>query len=79
MRPSRFPPNPSLASATLALAMALAGVSGCTQHPARTDAGNAIPADLSFHRSLKLDEYMRPFSQEELSLPERSEVVLQVT
>lgn len=76
MRPYRLHQKSALAVSTLAL---IALGSGCSRHPAPTQARNEIPADLSFHRSLNLDEYLRPFAQEEISMPISAEAVLKIT
>ena len=76
MRPYRLHQKSALAVSTLAL---IALGSGCSRHPAPTQARNEIPADLSFHRSLNLDEYLRPFAQEEIFMPISAEAVLKIT
>ncbi|HKP94552.1 MAG TPA: hypothetical protein VJ385_02225 [Fibrobacteria bacterium] len=51
---------------------------GCAGGPGKPMPGHQIPADMSFHRSLKIDEYLGSYPQEALPVPQGSEAVMQL-
>lgn len=73
-KPDNFP-FPVWAAPAIA---ALAITCGCAANPNKPEAGIDIPSDLAFHRTLKLEEYMRPFAQEDFPVPAPAEAVMQL-
>lgn len=75
MRKPKYFPFPAWAAPALA---ALAFTWGCAGNPQKAAAGNGIPADMAFHRTLKVDEYLRAYAQEEYPMPAPAEAVMQL-